>query len=60
VFKSTNRPPERPVLRDNIWGLVEPSLDGYGQLIDMLIARCPIDKLKEIIHLLADEDEESE
>lgn len=48
----------RAKLRDRIWELVEPSMDGYSRLIDVLIRRLPTWQLQELVQLMEPNEDE--
>ncbi len=47
----------RKELRDRIWQLVDTSIKGYGDLIDILIRRVPVEKLQEVVDILSGEED---
>lgn len=48
----------RPNLRDEVWDHVETSLDGYGNMIDRLIAAMPLQSLASFVEGIRNTEEE--
>ena len=51
-------PEPKGQLRERIWALVEPSLKGYGDMIDRLMDHMNKDQLKAVLARIHSQDED--